>query len=207
MTYNVFSGTLNPIQSTHAVVRNLWSSKWTFVPRPRGHVEYVPARWRAAWCVQTAGWCGGRWWRGRGRVRRALDEESAWAVRWTAPTDRWTRATRSTSRASHARSLSFTRPQQQQVVKVIWHKAASQPHTDGSVVFGRWRQSAPHPVNLTYRYVTISSHPNWHPHRTCADPCRVALSISTAGHVRVCPGPALFRAQNCSLVCGNLDPI
>ena len=26
----------------------------------------------------------------------------------------------------------------------IWHKAASPPHTDGSVVFARWRQCAPH---------------------------------------------------------------
>jgi len=26
------------------------------------------------------------------------------------------------------------------VVKVIWHKAALPPHTDGSVVFARWRQ-------------------------------------------------------------------
>ena len=31
-----------------------------------------------------------------------------------------------------------------QVVKVIWHKAASPPHMDGSVVFARWRQRAPH---------------------------------------------------------------
>ena len=32
----------------------------------------------------------------------------------------------------------------QQVVKVIWHKAASVPHVDGSVVCARWRQCAPH---------------------------------------------------------------
>jgi len=31
-----------------------------------------------------------------------------------------------------------------QVVKVIWHKAASPPHMDGSVVLFRWRQCAPH---------------------------------------------------------------
>jgi len=30
-----------------------------------------------------------------------------------------------------------------QVVKVIWRKAASPPHMDGSVVFFRWRQCAP----------------------------------------------------------------
>jgi len=28
------------------------------------------------------------------------------------------------------------------VVKVIWHKAASPPQTDASVVFARWRQCA-----------------------------------------------------------------
>jgi len=30
-----------------------------------------------------------------------------------------------------------------QVVKVIWHKAASPPHMDGSVAFARWRQCNP----------------------------------------------------------------
>ena len=30
------------------------------------------------------------------------------------------------------------------MVKVIWHKAASVPHTDGSVIFARWRQCASH---------------------------------------------------------------
>ena len=30
----------------------------------------------------------------------------------------------------------------QQVVKVIWYKAASPPQTDGSIVFARWRQCA-----------------------------------------------------------------
>jgi len=30
----------------------------------------------------------------------------------------------------------------QQVVKVIWHKTASPPQVDGSVVFARWRQCA-----------------------------------------------------------------
>jgi len=32
-----------------------------------------------------------------------------------------------------------------------------------------------------------------HPHRTGSAPCWVALSISTAGHVRPCPVPAPFR--------------
>jgi len=31
-----------------------------------------------------------------------------------------------------------------QVIEVIWHKAASPQHTGGSIVFGRWRQYAPH---------------------------------------------------------------
>ena len=33
-------------------------------------------------------------------------------------------------------------PNNEQVVKVIWHKAASPPRMDGSVVFFRWRQYA-----------------------------------------------------------------
>jgi len=35
------------------------------------------------------------------------------------------------------------------VVKVIWHKDASPPHTDGSVVFASWRQCAP-PSNICF---------------------------------------------------------
>jgi len=63
-----------------------------------------------------------------------------------------------------------------QVVKVLWHKAASPPHMDGSVVFARLCQCAPHLV-----------HTNWHPQHTSAAPCWVALSISTAGYARACP--------------------
>ena len=37
-----------------------------------------------------------------------------------------------------------THSNQEQVIKLIWHKAASSPHTAGSVVFARWRQCAPH---------------------------------------------------------------
>jgi len=37
----------------------------------------------------------------------------------------------------------------------------SPPHTDGSIVFARWRQCVPH------RSVV---HPSWHPHRTGAAP-------------------------------------
>jgi len=34
-----------------------------------------------------------------------------------------------------------------QVVGVIWHKAASPPHTDGSILFARWHQCAKHLVH------------------------------------------------------------
>jgi len=37
-----------------------------------------------------------------------------------------------------------------QVVKVIWHKAASPPHMDGSVVFFRWRRCAPRPTRASF---------------------------------------------------------
>jgi len=42
------------------------------------------------------------------------------------------------------------------VVKVIWHKSASLPHMDGSVVFAKWRQCPPHirDVNETLAYET-----------------------------------------------------
>jgi len=60
----------------------------------------------------------------------------------------------------------------EQVVKVIWHKAASPPYTDGSITFTQWCQCAPHLV-----------HPNWHPHHTGSAPCWVALCISTTRHV------------------------
>jgi len=56
------------------------------------------------------------------------------------------------------------------VVTVISRKAASMPHTAGSIVFARLHQCASHLV-----------HCNRHPHRTGYAPCRVAFSISTAG--------------------------
>jgi len=39
-----------------------------------------------------------------------------------------------------------------QVVKVFWHKAASPPHRDGSVVFFRRRQCAPHILFFFHSY-------------------------------------------------------
>jgi len=46
-----------------------------------------------------------------------------------------------------------------QMVKVIWHKATLPPHTDGSVVFVRWRQCV-----SPGRYNTCcwGLHPKWH---------------------------------------------
>ena len=35
------------------------------------------------------------------------------------------------------------------MVRVIWHKAASPPHTGGSMVFASWRQCAPHPTHAS----------------------------------------------------------
>jgi len=60
-----------------------------------------------------------------------------------------------------------------------------------STLFARWRQCVRTPSSAPQSAST--------PHRTGAAPCRVAFSISTAGHVRPCPGPARFRPQNCPL--------
>jgi len=35
-----------------------------------------------------------------------------------------------------------TATKHEQVIKVIWHKTASPPQTDSSIVFARWRQCA-----------------------------------------------------------------
>jgi len=53
-----------------------------------------------------------------------------------------------------------------------WPKAASLMHTDGSIVFARWCQSAP-------QYST----PNRHLHCTSAAPAKSLLTILTNGHV------------------------
>jgi len=82
--------------------------------------------------------------------------------------------------------------------QVIWRKAASSPHTDGSITITMWRQYVSHLVGL---------HHNWHPHLTDAAPCWVALSTSTAWHVRAWPGPVPFRPQSFPFTCGDLDPI
>jgi len=44
------------------------------------------------------------------------------------------------------------------VVQVIWHKTALLPHTDGSVVFARWRQCASHIT--TWPTLTENDHLN-----------------------------------------------
>jgi len=78
------------------------------------------------------------------------------------------------------------------MIKVIWHKTSLPSYLDGSIVIGRWRQCAPHLIN-----------PNWHLHHTGAASCSVAVSISTAGHVQACSGPA--RPDNCPFTRGDLD--
>ena len=60
------------------------------------------------------------------------------------------------------------------MIKDIWHKAASPPHTDGSVVFARLRQCTPNLV-----------HPNRHPHRGVL---RTLLSRLESIDSRACPG-------------------
>jgi len=40
----------------------------------------------------------------------------------------------------------------EQVVKVIWHKAASVPHMDGSVICARCRKCAPHIYTVSKKY-------------------------------------------------------
>jgi len=67
------------------------------------------------------------------------------------------------------------KPNAQQVVKVIWHKATSPPHMDSSIIFTRVCQCV---------------HPSRHPHHTAAAPC---LSILTTGHAQVCPAPSLSK--------------
>ena len=86
-------------------------------------------------------------------------------------------------------------PYHEQVVKVIWHKAASPPHIDGSVVFIRWRQCAPYLI--------------WFP-----GPIRlsipICISIGSAVFVQltaVSPHTlqwtALLTPQNCFFTCGD----
>jgi len=67
----------------------------------------------------------------------------------------------------------------------------SLPHTDGSVVFARWRQCAPHLA---------------HPHSTGAAPCWVVLSLSIAAHVRAYTGLDSFSPENFPFTCGHLYP-
>jgi len=59
------------------------------------------------------------------------------------------------------------------VVKVIWHKAASPLHTDGSVVFARYRQ---------YALPSTTPQSASAPCRCCPPPTQFSLSISTAEH-------------------------
>ena len=75
------------------------------------------------------------------------------------------------------------------MIKLIWRKAASPPHTDGSIVF-KWRQCAPLSVHhALYRFC----------------PCWVALSISTARRVL---SPSILSVQmwGYHLIHGSLGP-
>jgi len=65
-------------------------------------------------------------------------------------------------------------PTQEQVVKVTWHKAASPPHTDGSIVFARWHQCSPL-SNIWFPGHTWLSIPN-------------CISISTAVFAQITAG-------------------
>jgi len=82
-----------------------------------------------------------------------------------------------------------------QVVKVIWHKAASPPLTNGSVVFARWRQCAP--PSSTPQLASA-------PCRHCALLSRFAFIYSRKYPDKSWVGP--FRPQNCSFTRGDLGP-
>ena len=70
---------------------------------------------------------------------------------------------------------------ERQVVKVTWHKAASPPHMDSSIVFTAYCQCA-------FNWV----HRNQYPNCSSAAPCWVTLSILTTGNVRICPSQPLL---------------
>jgi len=90
-----------------------------------------------------------------------------------------------------------------QVVKVIWHKATTPPHTDGSTAFARWRQYPPHPTHTSLG----PPHPKQQQHldrfiRFCTAPGRdpilyngPCLSPSKIGHPQGGPGPHLTHGS------------
>jgi len=97
-----------------------------------------------------------------------------------------------------------------EVVKVIWHKAASPPHTEGSIVFARRRQCAPHLVHQTgihtvpvmillnrIEYIDRRTHPagmSWTGQF-------FALKIASASTSDTWfPGPTRLRIPNCILI-------
>jgi len=69
---------------------------------------------------------------------------------------------------------------------------------NGSIVFACFRHA-------TFRQ-RAPPFPNRHLNRTGAAPCWITLSISTAGHVRACPGPALFALKLPLHVLGSWPP-
>jgi len=67
-------------------------------------------------------------------------------------------------------------------VRVIWHKAASPPRMDGSMVFARWRQSAP-PSDTCFLWPTRVYFPN-------------GISIGSAVSAQLTGRPWLTTATN-----------
>jgi len=91
----------------------------------------------------------------------------------------------------------------EQMMKVIWHKAASPPsvcghlaNTTESSVCGQ--SYSPGGANVHSHLL----HPNCHPHCTGAGPCWVTSHILTVGYVWICPGLASWRP----FMCGYLHP-
>jgi len=76
----------------------------------------------------------------------------------------------------------------QQVVKVIWQEGPSPPYTDGSVVFARWRQCAPHlvydslgPPESTTQTASRSVQPFLHSSQQSVVACpHMSFSLKTA---------------------------
>ena len=104
------------------------------------------------------------------------------------------------------------RPRQfKQVVTIIWHKAASPPHTDGSVVFARWRQWVSHVTHASFgppepitQTASLSVQPFLHSSRQSIAYGRVSSGMSGyALPLKISPsyggsGPHVMR--------GSLDP-
>ena len=87
----------------------------------------------------------------------------------------------------------------QLVVKVIWPEAASPPHTDGSVVFARWRQSA-HTCNTCFHWPTRVHVPN-----SISIGSAVFAQLTTEGPYTL-QWATPFPLQNCQFAWGSGPP-